>query len=237
MAKTTKQLQQEIVNDQTLDKLGNDRSDYAGLNELPSTKQIIILSAANFIEKVKENLQKQGKVSSGNLEDGITQGDLIEDKSGMEIDLGYLNSDSASKYYDYVNKGVTGYGSGKPSSPYGFKSLKVSKDMVKSILQWYRKRGNAARREDQVKKLSSTQRKNKRLKKQVDAAKDLKSLAYATAVSIKKKGIRKSAFFDDAVSFSFGKGFIDAVSRTVGQDIKVYLRQINKQINETNNRK
>lgn len=237
MAKTTKQLQQEIVNDQYLDKLGNDRTNYAGLNELPSTKQIIILSAANFIEKVKENLQKQGKVVTGKLEDGITQGDLIEDRSGMEIDLGYLDSDSASKYYDYVNKGVTGYASGKPNSEYGFKSLKVSAQMVKSLLQWYRKRGNAARREDQVKKLSATQRKNKRLKKQVDAAKNLKSLAYATAVSIKKKGIRKSGFFDDAVSFSFGKGFVDAVSRTVGQDIKVYLRQINKQINETNNRR
>lgn len=237
MAKTTKQLQDELVNDSMLDKLGNERTDYAGLNELPSTKQIIILSAANFIEKVKENLQKQGKISSGNLEDGITQGDLIEDRNGMEIDLGYLESDPASKYYDYVNKGVTGYASGKPNSPYGYKSLKVSKSMVKSLMLWYRKRGNAARREDQVKKLSATQRKNKRLKKQVDAAKDLKSLAYATAVSIKKKGIRKSAFFDNAVAFSFGKGFIDAVSRTVGQDIKVYLRQINKQINETNNRK
>jgi hypothetical protein len=237
MAKTPKQLQDELVNQGVLDKLGNDRTDYAGLNELPTTKQIIILSAASFIEKVKENLQKQGKVVTGKLEDGITQGDLIEDKGGIEIDLGYLESDYASKYYDYVNKGVSGYASGKPNSPYGFKSLKVSKDMVKSLLQWYRKRGNAARREDQVKKLSSTQRKNKRLKKQVDAAKDLKSLAYATAVSIKKKGIRKSAFFDDAVSFSFGKGFVDAVSRTVGQDIKVYLRQINKQINENNNRR
>jgi len=55
-------------------------------------------------------------------------------------------------------------------------------------------------------------------------------------VSIKKKGLPKTAFFDRSVEFSFGKGFVDAVARTVGQDIKVYLRQINKQINETNNR-
>lgn len=237
MAKSAKQLQEELVNDAYLDKLGNDRTDYADLNELPSTKQVIILSAASFIEKVKENLQKQGKISSGNLEDGITSGDLIEDRSGYEIDLGYRDADTASKYYDYVNKGVTGFSTGSPSSPYGFKSLKVSAKMVKSLLLWYRKRGNAARREDQKKKLSANQRKNKRLKKQVDAAKNLKSLAFATAVSIKKKGIRKSGFFDKAVEFSFGKGFIDAVSKTVGQDIKVYLRQINKQINENNNRK
>lgn len=237
MAKSAKQLQDELVNDSFLDDLGNDRKDYAGLNELPTTKQIIILSAANFIQKVKENLQKQGKISSGNLEDGITSGELIEEKGGYEIDLGYRSDDSAAKYYDYVNKGVQGFSSGKPSSPYSFKNLKVSAQFAKSILLWYRKRGNAARREDQKKKLSATQRKNKRLKKQVDASKDLKSLAYATAVSIKKKGIRKSGFFDQAVEFSFGKGFIDAVSKSVGQDIKVYLRQINKQINENNNRK
>lgn len=237
MAKSAKQLQDELVNDTYLDKLGNDRTNYAELNELPSTKQIIILSAANFIEKVKENLQKQGKISGGKLEDGITSGELIEDQNGYEIDLGYRDDDSASKYYDFVNKGVQGYTSGNPKSEYSFKNLKVSAKFAKSILLWYRKRGNAARREDQKKKLSSTQRKNKRLKKQVDAAKDLKSLAYATAVSIKKKGIRKSGFFDSAVSFSFGKGFVDAVSKTVGQDIKVFLRQANKQINETNNRK
>lgn len=237
MAKSPKELQDQIVNDSFLDKLGSERTDYADLNQLPGTKQIIILSAASFIEKVKEELQRLGKVSSGNLEDGITSGDLIEDKNGYEIDLGYQETDSAAKYYDYVNKGVKGFNSGNPASPYSFKSLKVSKDMVKSLLLWYRKRGNAARREDQKKNLSATQRKNKSLKKQVDASKSLQSLAYATAVSIKKKGIKKTGFFDNAVEFSFGKGFIDAVSKTVGQDIKVYIRQINKQINESNNRK
>lgn len=236
MAKSSKQLQDEIVNDKFLDELGNSSTDFSALNELPGTKQIIILSAANFIEKVKSELQRLGKVSSGNLEDGITSGDLIEDQGGYEIDLGYKSDDSAAKYYDYVNKGVMGYSSGQPNSEYGFKSLKVSRDMVKSLLLWYRKRGNAARREDQKKKISATQRKNKSLARTVKKADSLKSLAYATAVSIKKKGIRKTAFFDNAVQFSFGKGFIDAVGRTVGQDIKVYLRQINKQINENNNR-
>ena len=238
MAKSAKQIQDEIVNGGFLDRLGNDRTDYADLNQMPSTKQIIILSAASFIEKVKEELQRLGKVSSGNLEDGVTSGDLIEDKGGFEIDLGYKESDSAAKYYDYVNKGVKGVDSGQPSgSPYGFKNLKVSMQMQKSLMLWYRKRGNAARREDQKKKLSATQRTNKRLKKAISAAESAKSLAYATAVSIKRKGIKKTGFFDNAVEFSFGKGFIDAVSKSVGQDIKVYIRQMDKQINENNNRK
>ena len=236
MAKSVKQLQDELVNDSFLDKLASERTDFADLNQLPSTKQIIILSAANFIQKVQEELQRLGKVSSGNLEDGITSGDLIEDSGGFEIDLGYQESDAAAKYFDYVNKGVAGYESGQPSSPYSFKSLKVSKAMVKSLLQWYRKRGNAARNEDQKKGLSATQRKNKSLKRRVDKAKQLQSLAYATAVNIKKKGIKKTGFFDRSVEFSFGKGFIDAVAKTVGQDIKVYIRQIDKTINQSNNR-
>ena len=236
MAKSAKQLQEEIVNDSFLDDLASERTEFLDLNQLPSTKQVIILSAANFIQKVQEELQRAGKVSTGGLEDGITSGDLIEDRGGYEIDLGYRDGDAAAKYYDYVNKGVMGFESGQPSSPYGFKSLKVSKSMVKSILLWYRKRGNAARGEDQKKKLSATQRKNKSLKKRVDAAKQLQSLAYATAVNIKKKGIKKTPFFDNAVKFSFGKGFIDAVSKTVGQDIKVYIRQIDKTINQNNNR-
>lgn len=237
MAKSTKELQSQLVNDGFLDRLGNSSTDYAGINELPSTKQIIILSSVSFIQKVKEELQRLGKVSSGNLEDGITSGELIQDKDGYEIDLGYKNNDSASKYYDFVNKGVRGVESGRPNSPYGFKNLKVSMQMQKSIMLWMRKRGNAARREDQTKNLSATQKKNKRLLKTISAADSAKSLAMAVAVGIKKKGIAKSKFFDNAVDFSFGKGFIDAISKTVGQDIKIYIRQINKQINETNNKK
>lgn len=237
MAKSAKNLQNEIVNNGFLDKLGNDRTNYADLNELPSTKQIIILSSVSFIQKVKEELQRLGKVSSGNLEDGITSGELLEGRGGYEIDLGYQNNDPASKYYDFVNKGVRGVESGRPNSPYGFKNLKVSMQMQKSIMLWLRKRGNAARREDQTKNLSATQKKNKRLFKAISAADSAKSLAMAVAIGIKKKGIAKSKFFDNAIDFSFGKGFIDAISKTVGQDIKIYIRQTNKQINETNNKK
>ncbi|CAB4153159.1 hypothetical protein UFOVP617_54 [uncultured Caudovirales phage] len=236
MAKSPKDLQNELVNNGFLDKLGNSSTDYAGINELPSTKQIIILSSVSFIQKVKEELQRLGKVSSGNLEDGITSGDLIQDRDGYEIDLGYKNDDPASKYFDFVNKGVRGVESGRPNSPYGFKNLKVSLQMQKSIMLWMRKRGNAARREDQTKNLSANQKKNKRLLKTISAADSAKSLAMAVAVGIKKKGIAKSKFFDNAVDFSFGKGFINAISKTVGQDIKIYIRQINKQINENNNK-
>jgi hypothetical protein len=237
MAKSTKQLQDEIVNDGFLDSLGDDSTDYAGMGEFPSVEQFMIRSAAAFVLQIKEVLNRQGKVSSGGLEDGISSGSLNNTGNGYQISIGWDSSDPASKYYDFVNKGVKGVVSGNPSSsPYAFRNLKVSRNMQRSILLWYRKRGNAARNEDQknTKKnpLSATQRKNRSIKRQVDAATRLKSMAYATAVNIKKKGIKRSGFFDNTINSVFGQSFLDALSKVVGQDVKIAIRQANNKINE-----
>jgi hypothetical protein len=233
MAKSIKQIQDEIVNDGFLDNLGNDSTDYAEMGEFPSVEQFMIRSAAAFVLQIKEVLNRQGKVSSGGLEDGISDGGLNKTGNGYQISIGWDASDPASKYYDFVNKGVKGVVSGNPSSsPYAFKNLKVSRNMQKSILLWYRKRGNAARNEDQRKKLSATQRKNRSLKRKVDAATNLKSMAYATAVNIKKKGIKRSGFFDDTINSVFGQSFLDALSKVVGQDVRIAIRQANNKLNE-----
>jgi hypothetical protein len=233
MAKSIKQLQDEIVNDGFLDSLGDDSTDYAGMGEFPSVEQFMIRSAAAFVLQIKEVLNRQGKVSSGGLEDGISSGSLNNTVNGYEISIGWDSSDPASKYYDFVNKGVKGVVSGNPSSsPYAFRNLKVSRNMQRSILLWYRKRGNAARNDDQTKKLSATQRKNRSIKRQVDAATRLKSMAYATAVNIKKKGIKRSGFFDNTINSVFGQSFLDALSKVVGQDVKIAIRQANNKINE-----
>ena len=233
MAKSTKQLQDEIVNDGFLDSLRDDSTDYAGMGEFPSVELFMIRSAAAFVLQIKEVLNRQGKVSSGGLEDGISSGSLNNTGNGYEISIGWDSSDPASKYYDFVNKGVKGVVSGNPSSsPYAFRNLKVSRNMQRSILLWYRKRGNSARNDDQRKKLSATQRKNRSIKRQVDAATRLKSMAYATAVNIKKKGIRRSGFFDDTINSVFGQSFLDALSKVVGQDVKIAIRQANNKLNE-----
>jgi hypothetical protein len=66
----------------------------------------------------------------------------------------------------------------------------------------------------------------------VDAATRLKSMAYATAVNIKKKGIKRSGFFDDTINSVFGQSFLDALSKVVGQDVKIAIRQANNKLNE-----
>lgn len=235
MAKSIKQLQDQLVNDGTLDKLSQSNKDFAALKELPATKQLIILSAANFIQRVQENLKRLGKVSTGRLEDGITQGDLIEDNVGYEIDLGYENNGPGAKYYDYVNKGVKGK-SGGPDSPYAFKSLNPSRKMVTAIEMWMLQNNVRARNDDQTRNRSALQTKRASVRNMASQQSNQRSLAYVIAKSIKRRGLEKTGFFDEAVDFSFGKGFIDAVSKTVGTDIKVYIRQANLLINEKNNR-
>lgn len=232
MAKGVKQLQDELVNSSFLDNLGESPIDYIDLGELPTTKQIIIKSAANFILKVQENLEMLGKVNTGGLADGISSGDLIESNGGYEIVVGYKKGDKGEKYYDYVNKGVRGFHSGTPNSPYSFKNAYANKKMATSLLLWYRKRGIMAKNEDQKKKLSASQRKNKSIKKTVNAADNLKSMAYATAAKIKSRGLKKTGFFDKAVNYSFGKEFIEAVSKSVGQDVRVFIRQTSDELKE-----
>lgn len=234
MAKSAKQLQEELINDGTLDRLAESNNNFASLKQLPVTKQLIILSAASFIERIQENLKRLNKVSTGRLEDGITQGDLIEDNVGYEVDLGYEKDGPGAKYYDYVNKGVKGK-SGGPESPYAFKSLNPSRKMVTAIEMWMLQNRVRARNDDQTRNRSALQSKRESVRKMASESDNQRSLAYVIARSIKRRGLEKTAFFDEAVDFSFGKGFIDAISKTVGADIKVYIRQANLLINKKNN--
>jgi hypothetical protein len=41
---------------------------------------------------------------------------------GYEVTLGYPKDSKAAEYWDYVNKGVAGYGKQISGSPYNFKS-------------------------------------------------------------------------------------------------------------------
>jgi hypothetical protein len=243
MAKTTKQLQAELVNDGFLDKLGNDPTDFASVGELPTVERFMIKSAALFIQNIKDELNRKGKVASGGIEDGISEGALTKDSNGYEITIGWDKSDPASKYYDFVNKGVSGFEKGEPGSPYSFKKklnkkggILIGAAMQKSLLRWYQLRGTMGSREDQrnTKKnpLSAGQRKNKSLAKVKSADEKMKSIVYATAVNIKKKGIRRTGFFDNTINSTFGQSFLESLSKVVGQDVKVIIRQANNNLND-----
>jgi hypothetical protein len=221
MPKSIKQLQSELLSSGTLNQLGASKEDFLKLEKLPVLEQYLILAAANFIKKVKDNIEVLGISDTGALSDDIAQGDLIKEPYGYSISLGYPANSKAAKYYDFVNKGVKGVKSGTPNSPYSFKNLGVSRSMLKNISSWVNR--NGIKRND----VSITKRQAKResLSKMVGEASKKKSIAYAVAVNIKKKGLRKTGYFDSAVNEYFGRDFAVGVSKILGQDIKVLISQ------------
>jgi hypothetical protein len=228
MAKSVKQLQDEVLG--YLDSIGQDASAFKDVNNLPGIERMLVLSAANFIQKVQENLNASGRVNTGALSSDLEEGQVESGGGSVSISVGYPASSKAAKYYDFVNKGVSGT-SNKIDSPYSFKNNRVGGPMRSAIEGWLKNNSLSSRNETQKKNLSSVQRKRKRLSKMVNANSKQKSLAYAVATSIKKKGLKKTGFVDKAADFAFGKDFADAVAKIIGREIAVNIR-----INGNNNR-
>ena len=141
MPKSIKQLQAELLSSGTLDKLGASSQDFTALEKLPVLEQYLILAAANFIQKVKSNIEVLGISDTGALSDDISQGDLIKQPNGYSISLGYPVNSKAAKYYDFINKGVQGVKTKSPNSPHSFKNLGVGRSMLKNITSWVNRNG------------------------------------------------------------------------------------------------
>lgn len=230
MAKSVKQLQAEILS--YLDSLGQDQDLFRDIDELKGIDKLLVLSAANFILKVQENLRKSGSIDTGALSTDIASGEMVRDGETTSISIGYPAGSKSAKYYDFVNKGVKGFidESKAPNSPYKYKSEypKYGGVLHKAILGWYRRNSFAGRKEDAPRKsLSQVQRKRKKLLKMVNAADSSKSLAYATAINIKRKGLKTTGFFDKAVEFSFGKDFNGVAAKIIGREVVINIRNGN----------
>lgn len=226
-----------MVNDSFLDDLGNDKKDYASLNQFPTLEKFMIRAAAQFISDARKELDRQGKVASGGLSDGLDSGELIKSMDGYLISVGYDPSDPTSKYYDFVNQGVSGFDRSVPGTPYKFKKklnkrggILVGAKMQKSLLMWYKFRGSIGSNDDQKSNLSANQKRDKSLSKVKSQEEKLKSIVYGTAVNIKKKGIERSGYFDKTIKSTLGQEFLNALTKIVGQDVKASIRQTaNKQ--------
>jgi hypothetical protein len=204
--------------------------------EFPVAEQMLIFYGKQFNDEVQKNLAKSGSIASGKI------GDLVVPKvnkfgNDYEMWLGYDKDNPASVYYKYINKGVRGVGGVnarpkkvKSDTPYEYKTPYPNKKMATSILQWYRLGKAKTTSETQTKKLSKTQRKNKKLKQVVNKADSLKSLAYATAAAIKRDGLKTTSYFDNAVKAVFNKDFFAAMATALGGDVQIQIRQIGNKI-------
>lgn len=232
MAKSAKFIQDEILA-KYINQIGAEGTGFEQFTELPITEQMIIAYAANFIKKVQENLRKLDKIDTGTLEKDVSQGELIKSGGKYELDVGYPANSQAAKYYDFVNKGVKGFISGTPDSPYSFKNAKPSMNgpMVTAIQKWIKRQGITSRKETKSTTISSIQRK----RKSISELNKGRETAWLVARSIKRKGLPKTGYFDSAVAEYFeGPEFAAAMAKAVGGDVRVYIRQANELINKEN---
>lgn len=225
MAKSIKQIEAEVLAKLESKGFGISATEFDEITELKGIEELMVLAAANFILQVQENLNQAGKIDTGTLASDIEKGEITNSGGVYSIDVGYAKGSKASKYYDFVNKGVKGTRSGTPAdSPYSFRNDMPGRSMTLAIAKWYRRHASYGRKETQKKNLSAVQRKRKKLSKMVDANKRLRSLAYATAVNIKRRGLKKTGFFDKAIQSSFGVDFVKALAKITGKEIAINIK-------------
>jgi hypothetical protein len=221
--------QAELLADGFLNQFDDgNRVDFTGAGELPIVSRMLVIRAAAFIQRVQQNLDNAGKVSTGTLSTDIIQGDVAVGGGSVSIEVGYPASSPGAKYYDFVNEGVKGFISGQPSSsPYSFRKFSAPPVMVSAIQGWIETNNIRSREETQKRDLSPLQSKRADIQ-QLSRGEASRGLAYAIAKSIKRRGLPRTRFFDEAAEFAFGQDFMDAVAKAVGADIRIAIRQANR---------
>lgn len=212
--------QAQLLRDRFLDTLGTEPK--AG--ELPILEKVMAEAALEFIDAATGNLDKTASVSKGELATSLTFAVQILGETYM-LSVGYPQGSAASKYWDFNNKGVQGVTQGgkAPNSPYKFRYLGVSPRHALAILKWYRHNGISARRVREP--VSGLETKRKTLRESIKKADSLTSLAYATAMAMKRDGLKPSGYFDSAVKEVFGPELMDALAVALGGDIILKIRQ------------
>lgn len=214
--------QVKFLKDKLLTQLGSERPN----NNLPVVEQILADYAKEFLDTANNNADKAGLTYKGTIQSDLTF-KVTQNGSSYEIAIGYPATSPAAEYYDFQNKGVAGVGKSLPGSPYSFKSAYPSRKMVTQILLWIRDGKNKARFEGQTQNLSATQTKRKRLSEAVDSSNNFKSLTYGVATNIKKNGIKQTLYFDNAITSTFNKDFVNVLSKALAADVSLKLIQNN----------
>jgi hypothetical protein len=192
--------------------------------ELPVIEALLKKFGGDFIKTAQYLLDLNGSIASGAINDIRVQ--FTKFNTSYTLSLGYPKSEKASKYWDFVNKGVKGTKNIKADSktPYKFNPSKKSIP-ISAVQGWL---GYNKLKTTSVKKYS-------KLGVELKAIDSKKSLAYVIARSIHRKGIRSTHYFDNAQKEVFGQNFYDVMEAALGKDIQIKIRQIGKEINNGNN--
>jgi hypothetical protein len=217
----------EALRDGYIQKIGS--GDYKVLNskKLPILEQTLLEFGLDFNNAILDNLEKSGSIASGKLTE-VSFPSITKFGTQYVLNLGYPADSAQIKYFDFINKGVKGKTSGSPSdTPYSFKSIYPNRKMAANIFTWLNKARKSVRTDNVTTSKdggeSPTQKKKQALKTMLTTASNKRTLAYAISVNIKKRGIKQTKYFDNAVAQVFDKKFTDAVAYAVISDAAVRI--------------
>jgi hypothetical protein len=192
--------------------------------EMPIIERMLKEFGGDFVTTAQKNLIKNKSIASGDIND--IRISMTKFATSYILSLGYPKSEPASKYWDFINKGVKGTKNIKADAktPYKFNPSKKAIPI------------SAAQKWLGYNKLKITAvKKYKKLGVEEKAIDGKKSLAYMVARSIHRKGIRSTHYFDNAQKEVFGKNFYEVMEAALGKDIQIKIRQIGKELKNGNN--
>lgn len=173
-----------------LQYLGTIGSDDRGDSlELSNSARALATLAGVIIGEASDNLERGGNVATGETISSMKARDIVAKGTTFELDVEILST------YKFLNDGVKGTEGG--AGKYSFKTSRAGKKMAGAILKWIKTRSLSGK--VKYKAVSKNERKNKRLNKTLSQAKSRESLSYAIATNIKKRGIKRTLFFTNAV--------------------------------------
>jgi hypothetical protein len=179
MATSITKAQAKLLAESFLDNIGDD--------ELKPTESLsaLIMIAGGLVEEATRNLNKVDRVSTGALSDSLKVLDPTQLGKTVRLDIEALD------YYRFVDAGVKGTRGG--AGKYAFKKETVGGEFLKSLKRWIAKEGLKAKTNVGGKSITRREAKRKSI---TDVS---TRVAYAIGVNIKKKGLKKTNFFTDAV--------------------------------------
>ncbi|MFN5250888.1 MAG: hypothetical protein ACK5DE_07550 [Bacteroidota bacterium] len=196
------------------------KSKMSGLGESTSAFETFVADtvlkqyAKDFVDLVRKNIKDRKVVASGQLETNI---EIIPDESGNKISITMLD------YFDYPNEGVRGvkFSNNAPNSPYKFKSLYTMSPEGRAKIKQLISDGKAKISDtSKTKKAVGLEGKRKSL---IDMQTD--QLIYL----IKKHGIKRTRYFDDAFDTVFGT-FAEDMAKAYGQDVAFSIQLATKKL-------
>ena len=193
-------------------------------DEMPVIEALLFKYGAEFKQQAVDNLNANKSIASGKIEDIAFE--VTKFGTTYTLSMGYPKNEPASKYWDFVNQGVKGTKNIKADgkTPYAFKSNK--KSIPVSVVEGWLKYNKL--KTVSVKKYS-------KLGVELKAIDGKKSLAWAVAKSIHRKGLRSTRYFDKARDSVFGSDFQKVMNAALGFDVEIKITQIANEIKDGNN--